>query len=273
MGLSLESLRVPPKENSLSTTCWNSSALVRRSGSFSVMRRNQSLPIFTWVTSSASIQSSQNSRYGSPARSPNSFIVVNTSMARPSRARFTPARRNTGSWLQAASKSTVFSAYWPISVPIQSLSLMLISTWRASSHAWRAMSSFNANGASVPVSKSQHVRPAPSRAWISPTKMPCIRPRARSLASARSGVRRFVLVRLSVAVSTVRGSACDWRIVIWLNRSSRANSSTGKNLRIRPALRSCRGRQCRPLPTTASPGVPDGRPPVAPLQGCRAGTG
>ena len=72
--------------------------------------RSQSLPIFTWVTSSASIQSSQNSRYGSPARSPKSFIVVNTSIASPSSARFTPARRSTGSVLQAASKSTVFSA-------------------------------------------------------------------------------------------------------------------------------------------------------------------
>ena len=44
------------------------------------------------------------------------------------------------------------------------------------------MSSLSSNGASsrpVPVSKSQHVRPAPSRAWISPTKMPCIRLRAR----------------------------------------------------------------------------------------------
>ena len=111
MGDSCESERVPPKEKILSTTLWNSSAFLRRSGSFSVMRRSQSLPIFTWVTSSASIQSSQNSRYGSPARSPNSFIVVNTSMARPSSARFTPARRSTGSLLQATSKSTVFSAY------------------------------------------------------------------------------------------------------------------------------------------------------------------
>ena len=40
----------------------------------------------------------------------------------------------------------MFSANSPSSVPIQSESLALISTWRASSHAWRAMSSFNSNG-------------------------------------------------------------------------------------------------------------------------------
>ena len=101
---------------------------MRRAGSFSVTLRSQSEPIFTWVTSSASIQSSQNSRYGSPARSPNSFIVVNTSMARPSSARFTPARRRIGSVLHAAWNRTVFSAYSPISLPIQSLSFTLIST-------------------------------------------------------------------------------------------------------------------------------------------------
>ena len=39
----------------------------RRSGSSAVSRRSQSEPIFTWVTSSASIQSSQNSSTGSPA--------------------------------------------------------------------------------------------------------------------------------------------------------------------------------------------------------------
>ena len=135
MGDSSESDRVPPNENSLSTTPWNSSARLRRSGSLSVSRRSQSDPIFTCVTSSASIQSSQNDRKGSPARLPNSFIVVKTSMARPSSARFTPASRSTGSVEQAASNSTVFSAYAPSSVPIQSLSFTLISTWRASSQA------------------------------------------------------------------------------------------------------------------------------------------
>ncbi|NND76491.1 MAG: DUF455 family protein, partial [Ilumatobacter sp.] len=47
---------------------------------------------------------------------------------------------------QAASNSTVFSWNWPISVPIQSESFALISTWRASSHAWRAMSSLSSKG-------------------------------------------------------------------------------------------------------------------------------
>ena len=87
----------------MSTTRWNSSAFFWRSLSLAVSRRSQSEPIFTWVTSSASIQSSQNSSTGSPATSPNSRIVLNTSMARPSRARFTPVRRSTGSGLQAAS--------------------------------------------------------------------------------------------------------------------------------------------------------------------------
>ena len=68
-----------------------------------------------------------------------------------------------------------------------------ISTWRLSSQHCRAMSSFSANGASsspLPVVKSQHVRPAPSSAWISPMKMPCIIPRARSGPLAVSGERR-----------------------------------------------------------------------------------
>ena len=137
-------------------------------------------------------------------------------------------------------------------MPIQSLSLTLISTWRASSHAWRAMSSLSANGTVLPVvgllsapvgpvpgtlltAKSWHVRPAPSSAWISPTKMPCIRPRAASLASGRDGTRRLLL-RFGLAESsappvrptTVRASAIRSRIVILLNRSSRASSSTGK---------------------------------------------
>jgi len=55
-----------------------------RSGSLAVRRRNQSLPIFTWVTSSASIQSSQNSSTGSSSAVPKFFIVVKTSIARPS---------------------------------------------------------------------------------------------------------------------------------------------------------------------------------------------
>ena len=57
----------------------------------------------------------------------------------------------------------MFSAYSPISLPIQSASFTQISQWRASSQHWRAMSSLSANGAvSVPPSsatpKSQHVR-------------------------------------------------------------------------------------------------------------------
>ena len=213
----------------MSTTPWNSSALARRSGSPSVTRRNQSEPIFTWVTSSASIQSSQNSRKGSPATSPNSFIVVKTSMASPSRARLTPASRSTGSWLQAASNSTVFSAYWPISLPIQSASFTLISTWRASSQHCRAMSSLRANGASSTV-KSQQVRPAPSSAWISPTKMPCMSARAASDASGRDGTSRFDAGRgrSGLSIMALRGSAMRSRIVVLLKRSSRASSSTGK---------------------------------------------
>ena len=69
--------------------------------------------------------------------------------------------------------------------PMWSDSLQEISTWRASSQHCRAMSSLRANGASSrpsPVSKSQQVRPAPSSAWISPTKMLCMSDRAFSLA-------------------------------------------------------------------------------------------
>ena len=102
IGFSSSSPRKPPRLKSVSTVRWNSSARSRRSGSFSVRRRSQSEPIFTWVTSSASIQSSQNSSTGSPDSSPNSFIVLNTSIARPSSARFTPQRRSTGSGLHAA---------------------------------------------------------------------------------------------------------------------------------------------------------------------------
>ena len=85
-----------------STTRWNSRARARRSGSPSVTARSQVEPIRTWVTSSASIQSSQYVSTGSPMARPKSRIVVNTSMARPSRARFTPARRKMGSSWQAA---------------------------------------------------------------------------------------------------------------------------------------------------------------------------
>ena len=54
--------------------------------------------------------------------------------------------------LHAAWNNTVFSANSPISLPIQSLSFTLISTWRASSRAWRAMSSLSANGTASSVS-------------------------------------------------------------------------------------------------------------------------
>ena len=64
-GFSSRSPRNPPKLNSLSTAFWKSSASFCRCGSWAVRRRSQSLPIFTWVTSSASIQSSANSSTGS----------------------------------------------------------------------------------------------------------------------------------------------------------------------------------------------------------------
>jgi hypothetical protein len=102
-GFSSSSPRKPPKLKSLSTARWNARAPLRRSGSSSVMRRSQSEPIFTWVTSSASIQSSQKNSTGSCVVSPNSRMVLNTSMARPSSARLTPVRRRTGSALQPAS--------------------------------------------------------------------------------------------------------------------------------------------------------------------------
>ena len=44
-----------------------------------------------------------------------------------------------------------------------------------------------------PVSKSKQVRPAPSSAWISPTKMPCIRPRALSVEFSYVGRERVAL--------------------------------------------------------------------------------
>ena len=75
--------------------------------------------------------------------------------------------------------------YSPISVPMWSPSLIEISQWRDSSQHWRAMSSLSWNGASLS-SKSKQVRPAPSSAWISPTKMPCISERERSAAAGRS---------------------------------------------------------------------------------------
>src|SRR6266508_1475476 len=103
IGFSSVSPRNPPRLNSLSTVRWNSSAFSRRSGSFSVSRRSQSEPIFTCVTSSASIQSSHAASTGSPEWSPKSFIVLNTSMARPSSARFTPVRRRSASSAHAAS--------------------------------------------------------------------------------------------------------------------------------------------------------------------------
>ena len=85
-------------------------------------------------------------------------------------------------------------------MPMCSPSLMLISTWRASSQHCRAMSSFSPNGAwsrASPRSKSKHVRPAPSSAWISPTKMPCMRP---------AGVVGGVLVRRCQACCVARSA-------------------------------------------------------------------
>ena len=71
----------------------------------------------------------------------------------------------------------------------------------------------------VPVSKSQQVRPAPSSAWISPTKMPCIRPRAPSGASASRGLKPFS--RRRVATNALRGSKITSSMVMRTNRSSR----------------------------------------------------
>ena len=99
------------------------------------------------------------------------------------------------------------------------------------------MSSLSANGmaaasaSAVPASvKSQHVRPAPSRAWISPTKMPCMSERAASLASLRDGVSRLVERRLwsPFRFNVERGSPMRSAMVSLWNRSSRARSSTGK---------------------------------------------
>ena len=108
-----------------------------------------------------------------------------------------------------------------------STSFTEISTWRASSQHWRAMSSLRANGASSrpsPVSKSQQVRPAPSSAWISPTKMPCISA-AGVLAGVLVGRRERVDARhLGLAL---RGSKMTSSMRMWSNRSSRASSSTG----------------------------------------------
>ena len=108
------------------------------------------------------------------------------------------------------------------------------------------MSSFSANGtASEPslpaasscarraespaVRKSWQVRPAPSSAWISPTKMPCMSARAAVLASARLGTNRFDFAVGPSLPSALRGSFMRSAMVTWLNRLSRANSSTGKN--------------------------------------------
>ena len=65
---------------------------------------------------------------GSETDPPNSRMVLNTSMARPSRARFTPASRRMASLLQAASNRRVCSANSPISEPMCSVSLTEIST-------------------------------------------------------------------------------------------------------------------------------------------------
>ena len=148
MAASRSSPREPRKLNRPSTVRWNSSAARLAPVSSLVTSRNQVLPIFTWVTSSASIQSSAKYSTGSCISSAKSRMVVNTSMARPSSARFTPARRNTGSGWQAASNRVTDSLYSPTSVPMCSPSIRLISTWRASSQHCRAMSSFIANGVS-----------------------------------------------------------------------------------------------------------------------------
>ncbi len=197
-----------------------------------VSRRSQSEPIFTWVTSSASIQSSQNSSTGSPAMSPNSFIVVNTSMARPSRARFTPVRRSTGSGLHAASYRNVFSANSPISEPIHR---------RASPRSRRggprpstagpcraSARTAPSSAPASPVAKSQQVRPAPSSAWISPTKMPCISARAASGASGRAG-REPSSCRLGFGRRCGHGTGVVDALAHRDGRSasSRASSSTG----------------------------------------------
>src|SRR5436305_909539 len=120
-----------------------------------------------------------------------------------------------------------------------SVSFTEISTWRVSSQHWRAMSSLSWKGASSrpsPVSKSQQVRPAPSRAWISPTKMLCINWRDASGASGSVALKAFLCERSSR--TALRGSKTTSSMLMRWNRVSRASSSTGRILFIerRPPL-------------------------------------
>src|SRR6476469_1854169 len=106
-------------------------------------------------------------------------------------------------------------------------SLIEISQWRDSSQHWRAMSSLSWNGASVS-SKSKQVRPAPSRAWIAPTKMPCMSDRDRSAAAGRSAAI-FAGPVLRVARRAPRGSKKASSMRLRTKRSSRANSASGRS--------------------------------------------
>src|SRR5581483_11529917 len=90
-----------------------------------------------------------------------------------------------------------------------------ISACRASSHTWRAMSSWNSHGAS---GKSNSVRPAASIAWNSPAQIPC----------------RRVLRKFSSSGIALNGVIPCWRrasrILSWGSRmwsSGRASLSTG----------------------------------------------
>src|SRR4029079_15427978 len=145
--------------------------------------------------------------------------------------------RNTGSGLHAASYSNVCSANSPISEPMCWPSLMLISTSRASSQHCLAMSSLRPSGAwsrASPRSKSKHVRPAPPSAWISPTKIPCINPRALSVEFSYVGAR----VLRSAVGDRFLGSNTASSIAMCANRSSRASSVTGNIRFIRTTLHS-----------------------------------
>src|ERR1700730_846796 len=112
-----------------------------------------------------------------------------------------------------------------------------ISTWRDSSHTWRAISSWNSQGAS---GKSNSVRPAASIAWNSPVMMPCSRERSVSSSKGRG--------RPSSPCSSRISRTCLPRITTKL--SGRASLSTGINFCISgfaPSERLVRGAFAHPL--------------------------
>ena len=169
--------------------------------------------------------------------------------------------------------------YSPISVPMWSPSFTEISQWRDSSQHWRAMSSFSWNGASSS-SKSKQVRPAPSSAWISPTKMPCISERERS-AGGRAVAAILAGPVLRSAILAPRGSKMRSSILVRTKRSSRASSDSGEHLLHPTAYLLARSASPR-LPGPAMPPdaryellelVPGGAPPARPSRASRSATG